>query len=166
MSNTIDTNSLLLQLRRMAQDAGIPATDAIKPPADSDVSFNDLLTSSLSGVNDRQQVASELRSAFEAGQPDLELSDVMIAVQKARISFEALSQVRNKMVSAYKDIMNMPSVVSLSHAVRHWPHSCNARSDRVDQQTLTDRAALACPEQVSLPRSESVFHRHRALAAG
>ncbi len=113
MSNTIDTSNLLLQLRRMAQDAGIPASEAVQPgdkPAapTSDVSFNELLQSSLSSVNDRAQESSSLRSAFEVGQPDLELSDVMVAVNKARISFEALTQVRNKMVSAYKEVMSMP----------------------------------------------------------
>lgn len=112
MSNTIDTSNLLLQLRRMAQDAGIPATESVqpgdKPASSADVSFNELLQTSLSGVNERAQEASSLRTAFEAGQPDLELSDVMVAVQKARISFEALTQVRNKMVSAYQEVMSMP----------------------------------------------------------
>ena len=45
---------------------------------------------------------------FERGVEGVELSQVMVEMQKARISFEALSQVRNKMITAYKDIMNMP----------------------------------------------------------
>lgn len=112
MSNTIDTSSLLMQLRQMAQDAGIPASEAVRPGERAaqagGVSFDDLLKTSLSAVNERSGEANALRSAYEAGQPDLELSDVMIAVQKARISFEALTQVRNKMVSAYQEVMSMP----------------------------------------------------------
>ena len=49
----------------------------------------------------------QLRESFETGNPNVELADVMIAAQKARISFEALTQVRNKMLSAYQEIMRM-----------------------------------------------------------
>lgn len=111
MSNSIDTNSLLLQLRAMAQDAGIPASNPITPesaPPSGNIEFSSLLESSLEKVNERALDASELRGSFEAGNPDVELADVMIAAQKARISFEALTQVRNKMVSAYQEIMRMP----------------------------------------------------------
>ncbi len=111
MSNSIDTTSLLQQLRAMAQDAGIPASRApladIVPPADT-VDFSKVLENSLKQVNKRSVEANELRQSFEAGNPNIELADVMIAAQKARISFEAMTQVRNKMVSAYKEIMSMP----------------------------------------------------------
>lgn len=106
MSNQIDTNSLLVQLRSMARDAGIP-----QPAAEADSglpAFSGILKESLEKVNLRSSQATQLRESFEAGVSDVELSDVMVAMQKARISFEALTQVRNKMVSAYKDIMNMP----------------------------------------------------------
>ena len=49
-----------------------------------------------------------MRSAFDSGQGDMDLSQVMIAVQKSSLSFEAMVQVRNKLVEAYKDVMNMP----------------------------------------------------------
>jgi flagellar hook-basal body complex protein FliE len=106
MSNSIDTNSLLLQLRAMAKDAGIPSSET--PPAADAVQFSKVLENSLQQVNSRGVEARELRESFEAGNPNIELADVMIAAQKARISFEALTQVRNKMVSAYKEIMSMP----------------------------------------------------------
>lgn len=111
MSNSIDTNSLLQQLRTMAQDAGIPesrpVSAEIDPPAQS-LKFSEVLESSLQHVNARGIEARELRNSYEAGTSGVELADVMIAAQKARISFEALSQVRNKMVTAYKEIMSMP----------------------------------------------------------
>ena len=72
------------------------------------VAFTELLRDSLEGVNARSREAQGLRESFERGAPGVELADVMIAVQKARVSFEALTQVRNKMVSAYKDIMSTP----------------------------------------------------------
>ena len=109
MSNSIDTNALLLQLRAMAQDAGIPSGEAKSPaPAADAVDFSKVLENSVKQVAERANEASELRASFEAGNPNVELADVMIAAQKARISFEALTQVRNKMVSAYKEVMSMP----------------------------------------------------------
>jgi len=111
MNNSIDTNTLLVQLRAMAQDAGIPPSEAVNPElrtaADS-LDFSEVLENSLQAVNTRSIEARELRTSFEAGTPNVELSDVMVAAQKARISFEALTQVRNKMLSAYKEIMSMP----------------------------------------------------------
>jgi len=106
MSNSIDTNALLVQLRTMARDAGIPA--AVEPAKTDTKAFADVLKASLQDVSQRSEVARELSESFEAGDPNVELSDVMVAMQKARVSFEALTQVRNKMVSAYTDIMNMP----------------------------------------------------------
>lgn len=111
MNNSIDTTSLLQQLRAMAQDAGIPDSKALPSeivPARDSINFSKVLENSLQQVNTRSVEASELRTAFESGTPNVELADVMVAAQKARISFEALTQVRNKMVSAYKEIMSMP----------------------------------------------------------
>lgn len=106
MSNTIDTSALLLQLRAMAKEAGIPASEEVTQTRST--AFSDALESSLKAVNQRNETARELTESFEAGDSSVELSDVMVAMQKARISFEAMTQVRNKMVSAYQDIMNMP----------------------------------------------------------
>lgn len=111
MNNSIDTNTLLVQLRDMAQSAGIPSSEVLQTdarPASEQVDFSAILENSLQAVSTRSNEAKELRESFEAGNPNVELSDVMIAAQKARISFEALTQVRNKMVSAYQEIMRMP----------------------------------------------------------
>ena len=48
-----------------------------------------------------------LATAFESGDPTVNLSEVMVAIQKASISFQAMTQVRNNLVSAYKEVMNM-----------------------------------------------------------
>jgi flagellar hook-basal body complex protein FliE len=48
------------------------------------------------------------RDAFESGDANVSLAEVMVASQKASVSFQAMLQVRNKLVEAYKDVMNMP----------------------------------------------------------
>jgi len=108
MTNSIDSNALLAQLRTMAAQAGLPETAAPAAPTDeSATDFTQVLKQSVDAVNDRQTHAATLAEAFEKGEAGVELSQVMIEMQKARISFETLSQVRNKAVSAYQEIMNM-----------------------------------------------------------
>jgi flagellar hook-basal body complex protein FliE len=69
--------------------------------------FADALKASLDNVNQSQVGAEKLGQAFSMGDDKVSLSDVMISMQKANITFQATVQVRNKLVSAYHDIMNM-----------------------------------------------------------
>lgn len=71
------------------------------------VDFADALKASLDQVNGAQEKAAQLGKKFTLGDDSVSLSDVMIASQKANIGFQATVQVRNKLVSAYHDIMNM-----------------------------------------------------------
>ena len=71
------------------------------------VNFADALKNSVSEVSDAQLKAGEQGRAFQSGDPSVNLSDVMISMQKASIGFQATVQVRNKLVSAYHEIMNM-----------------------------------------------------------
>lgn len=73
----------------------------------SKVSFSDALKAQLQNVSNAQVQADHLGERFAAGDDKVSLSDTMIAMQKASISFQATVQVRNKLVSAYHDIMNM-----------------------------------------------------------
>lgn len=73
----------------------------------SKVSFSDALKAQLQNVSNTQIQADHLGERFAAGDDSVSLSDTMIAMQKASISFQATVQVRNKLVSAYHDIMNM-----------------------------------------------------------
>ncbi|MFT5550413.1 MAG: flagellar hook-basal body complex protein FliE [Gammaproteobacteria bacterium] len=75
---------------------------------DDGTSFSSMMSRAINQVNETQMDASSMRKAFELGDDTVDLSEVMIAVQKSRISFEALSQVRNKLLNAYQDVMNMP----------------------------------------------------------
>ena len=70
--------------------------------------FGELLQRSIAAVNETQQTASTLKTAFEQGKEGLDLAEVMIAAQKSSVSFEAMVAVRNKLVEAYKDVMSMP----------------------------------------------------------
>lgn len=69
--------------------------------------FSEALKSSLDHVNQAQQQAQQLGQSFVAGNDKVSLSDTMIAMQKANLSFQEMIQVRNKLVAAYTTIMNM-----------------------------------------------------------
>jgi len=69
--------------------------------------FAQALHESLQGVSDRSAEAQSLSKRFTMGDDTVSLSDTMIAMQKSSIAFQATVQVRNKLVSAYHDIMNM-----------------------------------------------------------
>jgi flagellar hook-basal body complex protein FliE len=73
----------------------------------SKVSFSDALKAQLENVSKSQDQADDMGKKFAAGDDSVNLSDTMIAMQKASITFQATVQVRNKLVSAYHDIMNM-----------------------------------------------------------
>lgn len=103
MSN-MDINQVLAQMRIMGDQARSTAIRTEAPATD----FSALLRDSIDKVNETQQQANKLAEAFETGQTDASLAEVMISLQKASVSFQAMVQVRNKLVEAYKDVMNMP----------------------------------------------------------
>jgi flagellar hook-basal body complex protein FliE len=70
--------------------------------------FANVLKQGLDQVSATQQRASELATQFERGVPGVELPQVMLEMQKASVSFRAVTEVRNKLVNAYQEIMNMP----------------------------------------------------------
>lgn len=102
----IDINQVLQQMRSMAAMAEkkMPLDTAAQA---NQLDFGQMLKDSINAVNSTQKAASNLTTRFEAGDPSVNLSEVMVALQKASVSFQAMTQVRNNLVSAYKDIMNM-----------------------------------------------------------
>ncbi len=102
----MDTKSIeqvLGQLRSTAAAAG-------GKPAASDVSgvaFGEALQNAISQVNHAQQNGAQMAEKFAAGDSDTNLHEVMLSLQKANVSFQEMIQVRNRLVSAYQDIMNM-----------------------------------------------------------
>ena len=69
--------------------------------------FGDLVRQSVDKVNANQMQASKISSAYERGE-GVPLTDVVLSMQKSSLSFEATLQVRNKVLKAYEDILNMP----------------------------------------------------------
>lgn len=97
---------LKLEMQQMAMEA-----KSIHPPAMSqDVvsNFGTLLSNALGQVNALQKNSSELATRFDQGDRSVSLADVMIARNKSSVAFDATIQTRNKLVEAYKELMNMP----------------------------------------------------------
>jgi len=107
MIDTSKIEAMIAQLRAAAtrpQD-GVGPVQGEKAAAKTD--FAGALKSALDQVSAAQNKSEELGKRFVLGDDSVSLSDVMINSQKANIAFQATVQVRNKLVSAYHDIMNM-----------------------------------------------------------
>ena len=100
----ISVSDLRQQMRVMAEKARGEAETIIEDRNN----FNSILQSALDQVNETQQQSGELKKRFELGDPEVSLAEAMVAGQKSSIAFEATLRVRNKLVQAYQDIMNMP----------------------------------------------------------
>ncbi|WP_296932967.1 flagellar hook-basal body complex protein FliE [uncultured Marinobacter sp.] len=121
MVQRADINSVLSDIRslrsQMMQNQRIEQDQSVRGRIDGPrqvqetqetPSFNDMLSNAVNNVNDLQKTAGDLRTAYDMGDPNVDITRVMIAAQKSSVSFEALTQVRNRVVRAYEDIMNMP----------------------------------------------------------
>jgi flagellar hook-basal body complex protein FliE len=100
-------------IRQAAAPEGLQPTNALNGVSGAAAGekvqgFGELFQQAIGSVNATQQQASRLATSFEQGDPQVSLAQVMVASQKASVSFQALTQVRNHLVDAYKDIMNMP----------------------------------------------------------
>ncbi len=92
-------------LRATSAVAGGRPTGVTGAPAGTD--FAQVLQNSIAEVSQTQQQAEALAANFAAGNKAENLHEVMLALQKASLSFQEMVQVRNKLVSAYQDVMNM-----------------------------------------------------------
>lgn len=75
--------------------------------SETQVGFSQVLTSALKSVSQAQNQSAELQRQVQLGNPSVSLEETMVAMQKAQIGFQATLHVRNRMVQAYSDIMNM-----------------------------------------------------------
>tara|TARA_R110001583_G_scaffold20941_5_gene79909 strand:+ start:2870 stop:3472 length:603 start_codon:yes stop_codon:yes gene_type:complete len=71
-------------------------------------SIGEMMGNAINQVNATQKHAGSMSTRYTQGDPNIDLPEVMVAMQKSSVSFQAMSQVRNKLLEAYKDIMNMP----------------------------------------------------------
>ncbi|CAH1042574.1 flagellar hook-basal body complex protein FliE [Halomonas sp. XH26] len=99
--------SALQQMQGLATQAAQPIKGEHIATAVGQGSFGSELQASIQRINRLQQAANTKATAFQAGEPNVELSDVMVDMQKASVAFQMGLQVRNRLVTAYRDVMNM-----------------------------------------------------------
>ena len=106
----IKAQSLFQQMQSMATEARMDMGPMAAPMEinPSSKNFSEMLGNALNTVNSMQLDAKGKAEAFEMGDKSMSLADVMIAKEKSGLAFEATVQVRNKVLEAYKQIMNMP----------------------------------------------------------
>ncbi|MEW6167222.1 MAG: flagellar hook-basal body complex protein FliE [Pseudomonadota bacterium] len=104
----MDVSRVLAQIRALqAQAASRPLAPHAAAPAPQ-AGFESLLRGAIEQVNQTQQSAASLQASFSRGDAGVELAEVMLASGKAQVGLRAMTEVRNRLVAAYQDIMNMP----------------------------------------------------------
>ena len=101
--NGIEATKLLQEMQRLTASAQSDSATPVEGQG-----FAELLQKSIAGVNEAQTTAQDMAAALEQGVPGVGLPEVMVALQKASLSFQAMTEVRNRLVTAYQEIMNMP----------------------------------------------------------
>lgn len=111
MSN-MNIQSVLSQMRVMEAQAKSPvSTEAmqINPLQETQkTDFADVLANSINSVNETMMASGKMAAAFEKGDSNVSMAELMITMQKSSVSMQAMTQVRNKLLGAYQEIMNMP----------------------------------------------------------
>jgi flagellar hook-basal body complex protein FliE len=121
ISDRMDINRVLAEMRTIKAQTQSPQAsnlDQLSPrqvslnngsqSATETPSFGQLMNQAVDSVSGLQKTSKQLATAYEQGQSGVDITDVMIASQKASVSFQAMVQVRNKLIDAYRDVMNMP----------------------------------------------------------
>ncbi|MDH5230109.1 MAG: flagellar hook-basal body complex protein FliE [Gammaproteobacteria bacterium] len=109
----IDMSRLLSDLQRLAKQAQAQTSDQSNAAnaalqQNQHQSFSHLLQNAIDTVNDAQMHSAKLKKAFEVGDPNVDLPEVMVASQKASVAFSAMLEVRKELIKAYQEVMNMP----------------------------------------------------------
>ena len=107
MNTSSGMDQILAQLKTVSDLAAGGSKPSAAVSTVSQANFDQLLKSAVDQVNTVQQTASQLSQEFMSGNQNVELHDVMISLQKANVSFQSMIQVRNRLVTAYQEIMNM-----------------------------------------------------------
>ncbi|VTU33345.1 flagellar hook-basal body complex protein FliE [Variovorax sp. PBL-E5] len=102
--------SVLQQMRATALQAGFAPPDGPASAAGAEPGgFAAELKRSIDNISGAQQQAYGQAEAFELGKPGVALNDVMVDLQKANVAFQTGLQVRNRLVAAYQEVMNLPA---------------------------------------------------------
>ena len=81
--------------------------NAVAQGGASEAGFSGALKGALNDVSKAQNQANELQTQVQLENPKVSIEETMVAIQKAQVSFQATLHVRNRLVQAYTDIMNM-----------------------------------------------------------
>lgn len=103
----MDTQGVEKMLSVLRSTAGQAAGARPAEQAPGGADFAQVLKSSIDQVNNAQKQATQMAENLAAGDSEQNLHEVMVALQTASISFQEMVQVRNRLVSAYQDVMNM-----------------------------------------------------------
>jgi flagellar hook-basal body complex protein FliE len=104
--SSMQIQQVLAEMRSLqARAAGTPAD--ITPPSAQPADFAALLKNSVDHIASMQNQATQLATAYESGDKSVDITRVMLEVQKADLAFRAMTQVRNKLLDAYTQVMNM-----------------------------------------------------------
>lgn len=105
----MDTNGIEQMLSVLRSTAAQASGKSAEPSAGSAgvTDFSEVLKNSIDKVNETQKSANQMAEKLAAGDTSQNLHEVMIALQTASVSFQEMVQVRNKLVTAYQDMMNM-----------------------------------------------------------
>jgi flagellar hook-basal body complex protein FliE len=103
--SSMQIQQVLAEMRSLqARASGAPEAPAAgAQPSD----FANLMKNSVDQVATMQNDATALANAYEAGDKSVDLTKVMLEVQKAGLAFRAMNEVRNKLIDAYTQVMNM-----------------------------------------------------------
>jgi len=104
--SSMQIQQVLAEMRALQARASGGAQEAA-PPASQPSDFANLMRTSIDGVATMQNQATALANAYEGGDKSVDLTRVMLEVQKAGLAFHAMTEVRNKLVDAYTQVMNM-----------------------------------------------------------
>ena len=103
----IAINQVLSQMRTMASQASMEGAKTTEEVGEVS-NFAEMMGKSITEVNEALQTSKTMQAQFESGDPSVSLAEVMVTAQKASIQFAGMTEVRNKLLNAYQEIMNMP----------------------------------------------------------
>jgi flagellar hook-basal body complex protein FliE len=110
MSGEMQIQNVLAQMRALAQSGRVenaaPVAE-VKGAQGADDDFASKLRDAVRNVNEIQQESTSMQTRFELGDNNVSLPQVMVAMNKSSIAFEATNQVRNRLLSAYQEVMSM-----------------------------------------------------------
>lgn len=108
----MNINQVLAQMRAMEAQAKAPAgpesLSINEVPGVQKTEFSEVLNNSINSVNETLMTSGDMAKAFEKGDSGISMAELMINMEKASVSFQAMTSVRNKLLTAYQEIMNMP----------------------------------------------------------